>query len=219
MASYDPPPDYAALSSHLMLQKPGAPGSSLLFSASPDGENTSDQDGMPTRPHEGPYANLSPRTCPICYAANGPPSSQAASNASAPPAVPRLPGLPTIPAGPPSSDALATGNVDPSPSSSEEEPAAAAVIADPNEAHVPVRADCWGRCTYCYFCLGEALVRAQEREAEAVRTGEKSVEESEAKGWECLRCGGEVWGCEREGPVAEEEDEEDEEKKEGGAMK
>lgn len=46
--------------------------------------------------------------------------------------------------------------------------------------HLAVRASCRSECEYCYFCLGEALVRTEESE----RMGLGSV-----GGWPCLRCG------------------------------
>lgn len=42
--------------------------------------------------------------------------------------------------------------------------------------HLPYSANCPGRCTYCYWCLGMELGKAEEL----------------GEGWECLRCRGEV---------------------------
>jgi hypothetical protein len=69
------------------------------------------------------------------------------------------------------------------------------------QTHTPVIADCWAGCEYCYFCLGDALVKEDERRRAALvlLKGEDAAlggdwEGRDEKGWGCLRCGGEVWG-------------------------
>ena len=69
--------------------------------------------------------------------------------------------------------------------------------------HVPAQTDCEEECRYCYFCISEALTL----QAKTVADGEKRRQGSETqrkegqvpdrtiKGWDCLRCGGEVWSC------------------------
>lgn len=115
----------------------------------------------------GPYAGLPRSTCPICYSKATPSSSSAV-------AIPQLPAIPVLPSA-----------------------AGAAVAAppadDPNSIHIPVRADCFGRCEFCYFCLGEALVRTEEAERlGAVESGGGCGVGAMAGGWPCLRCGGSI---------------------------
>lgn len=69
----------------------------------------------------------------------------------------------------------------------------------PDEAkiHLPTRAGCKASCVYCYYCIGDALaVKAKEVE-EAERYHERKEAGGKMGGWECLRCGEEVWTCRR----------------------
>ncbi|KDE05695.1 hypothetical protein MVLG_03929 [Microbotryum lychnidis-dioicae p1A1 Lamole] len=124
--------------------------------------------GKPTRP-QGPYAFLPSTTCPICY-----------SNQNAPPT--RLPTNPTHlepgRSGGPSSTLGSYSNLGAStnPSGS----SASLINADVG-VKVPYVANCGWGCRYCYYCVVDKLVGAQEE-------GEE--------GWGCWRCGGvvtEVW--------------------------
>ena len=100
-------------------------------------------------------------TCPICF-------SKSALSPSAVP-IPQLPSIPVVPT-------AGGSGVD------------APVGDDPHAVHIPVRANCWAGCSYCYFCLGEALVRTEEAERLSAAEGRKPTTD----GWPCLRCGGSV---------------------------
>lgn len=112
----------------------------------------------------GPYAALPQSTCAICFA----------KSASSREVVP-IPQLPSIPALPPASSI----GIDSTEHS---------VGDDPHAIHIPVRANCWAGCAYCYFCLGEALVRTEEAERLGAAEGRTPL----ADGWPCLRCGGSI---------------------------
>lgn len=67
--------------------------------------------------------------------------------------------------------------------------------------HLPAKTDCEDECRYCFYCISEVLTRrAKEVEMESQRRGVgvgvgEGEGEGKVKGWECLRCGEEVWGC------------------------
>jgi len=69
--------------------------------------------------------------------------------------------------------------------------------------HLPAKTDCEDECRYCFYCISEVLTRrAKEVELESKRRGGGVEDEDDTapgrgkmKGWECLRCGEEVWGC------------------------
>jgi peroxin-2 len=66
---------------------------------------------------------------------------------------------------------------------------------DPSETevHLPTRTDCADGCVYCYYCIAQELsALAKERQG-----AEGDERERKPKGWECLRCGGEVFACDR----------------------
>jgi peroxin-2 len=147
-----------ALSDSVALLTDAPPDYKALAAAGPGKAGSA---GLSSQQHRGPYAALPRTTCPICYA----------KSASSPSAVP-IPQLPSIPALPPAG-----------------RPAADALVGDdPHAIHIPVRANCWAGCFYCYFCLGEALVRTEEAERLGAAEGRKPMTD----GWPCLRCGGSV---------------------------
>ncbi|SCZ87357.1 BZ3500_MvSof-1268-A1-R1_Chr2-2g04823 [Microbotryum saponariae] len=123
--------------------------------------------GKPSQP-QGPYAFLPSTTCPICY-----------STQNAPPT--RLPTNPTNfesdRSGGPSSILGSDSNLGASTNPS----GSASLINGDVGVKVPYVANCGWGCRYCYYCVVEKLVGAQEE-------GEE--------GWGCWRCGAvvtEVW--------------------------
>ncbi|KAJ9126452.1 hypothetical protein QFC24_002195 [Naganishia onofrii] len=80
---------------------------------------------------------------------------------------------------------------------------------DPSETeiHIPTRTDCEAGCTYCYYCIAHELSALakeaqQKRQVEAAggkesTSGSQGKEAVLPKGWECLRCSSEVFGCYR----------------------
>lgn len=68
---------------------------------------------------------------------------------------------------------------------------------DPSETeeHLPTRTDCVDGCVYCYYCIAHEL-SALAKERQRTEEGEGGAE-GKPKGWECLRCGGEVFACHR----------------------
>lgn len=174
----DPPPDYHSLSKPPTIIPDGTSSTpEPIFDADLPFEPSSSSSKALSQLPTGPYASLPLSTCPICYRNQ----THSDSLSSAPP-IPQLPSIPALVAHPPMLNELASL------------PDFAEVIEDdPNAVHVPVKADCWGECVYCYFCLGEMVVREEARERERRKSGRRE----KAKGWECLRCGGEAWGFQR----------------------
>ncbi|KAL7411106.1 Pex12 amino terminal region-domain-containing protein, partial [Mrakia frigida] len=138
----DPPPDYHSLSKPPPdVNTGGKPIFDSDSSATPEPSSSSSSNRLPL----GPYASLPLSTCPLCFSRSTPTSS---SSSNAP--IPQLPSIPALPTLPPTSNQLAA-----LPPQDED---------DPNAIHVGVKADCWNGCEYCYFCLGEVLVREEEKE-------------------------------------------------------
>ncbi len=70
---------------------------------------------------------------------------------------------------------------------------------EPDEAriHLPTRAGCNEGCVYCYYCIGDALAVKAKGVEEVERYHQLKERVEKMGGWECLRCGEEVWTCRR----------------------
>ena len=65
---------------------------------------------------------------------------------------------------------------------------------------VPAETDCWGRCRWCYYCIGAELAKHRsglDRRPRSPQLPEKLGEGTEK--WTCLRCGGGVFRAWRVG--------------------
>ncbi|KAM0756509.1 hypothetical protein T439DRAFT_308996 [Meredithblackwellia eburnea MCA 4105] len=142
-----------------------------------------------TRP-QGAFHFLSSEVCPVCYA-----------KSSAPPPPTSLPLATAGDPGDPSSSAQALASL----SSSME--TTTSTTSEDTRVKIPYVTDCGWGCRYCYYCIVEKLVVAEE-------DGEKA--------WECMRCGQEARGANREVVEyvdAAEEETDQEEKEEKDAAK
>lgn len=64
------------------------------------------------------------------------------------------------------------------------------------EIHIPTRTDCEAGCTYCYYCIAQEL-SALAKQVQQSTMGKDEKGQVKAPGWECLRCGSEVFACHR----------------------
>ncbi|KAJ9099905.1 hypothetical protein QFC21_003910 [Naganishia friedmannii] len=150
---------------------------------------------------KGRLWHLPATTCPLCYLRLRP-------------TVDHQLGLPTIPPPP-----LSVGGGDVALSAEAVDTHALAelmhnttthvneVDTSETEIHIPTRTDCEAGCTYCYYCIAHELSalakEAQQTEQVEGTGGKESANKSRGKeavspkGWECLRCSSEVFGCHR----------------------
>lgn len=145
-------------------------------SSSSETRSTSPQTNEPSsssskRPHGGKYHALPLTACPICY--------QRAIQTDKLAPIPQMPFIPALPH---------TEHLDIRPVVEEHQEEVEEEENEETAIYIPVQADCWGECTYCYYCLGDALTKAQQ-------TARQLDKERRGMGWECWRCGGEVFGC------------------------
>jgi peroxin-2 len=64
------------------------------------------------------------------------------------------------------------------------------------EIHLPTRTKCEAGCTYCYYCIAQEI-SALAKQAPPSKAGKDQQQHARAPGWECLRCGSEVFACQR----------------------
>lgn len=79
------------------------------------------------------------------------------------------------------------------PSSTEEEQQ----NEDETRIHIPTKAGCEEGCFYCSYCLSKVLVEQARLVEKQEELGRYQGEDDRVGGWKCLRCGDEVWSCER----------------------
>jgi peroxin-2 len=140
--------------------------------------------------HSGPLANLSLSTCPICYqrAMTAPVAltgSSTGSSLTLPPLHPQ--NLAGAGAG---LSGLGLGQFGNTTDSEE------------SRIFVPAQSDCWGECTWCYYCITGELLRFEQEFPRVISTelsegkqeviSEQKAMEGERRKWDCLRCGGVV---------------------------
>jgi hypothetical protein len=191
---YEPAP---LLQSQSLLQGDGGSSSPKDNLGHTFGTKTGRRKRERERP-KGPYWTLSRNTCAICHhrlrdtldAQLGLPAIQPAGEGS-------LTGI----------GRLTGETIDPEDQERHDD-------GDDNEEtriHIPAQTDCEEECRYCFYCISEALTMrakqaqtAQEERGRRKGRQDKQIVEKDGsgvsavvKGWDCLRCGGEVWSCMR----------------------
>ncbi|CED83204.1 Predicted E3 ubiquitin ligase [Phaffia rhodozyma] len=185
--------------------------------APPNSDSSLFQSSSSHRPHEGIYSKIDRRACPLCY------SRSDKTGGNGPCAPGPIPSMPLIPQLSPLAQSADSSNPSFGSTLEEEKPKEEEEEEEEDESvavHIPVRADCWAGCIYCYACLGGALLESSRSELSmAMVSGEGSSELKvrQEKGWDCLRCGGEVFGGSmvKAVPIKEEENENDTSASEG----
>jgi hypothetical protein len=172
----------------------GPSSASQARSSSPGGSRAKQEEKRGRR-RRGTYADLPGRTCAICHHR----LRDTLDGRLGLPAIGLVvdPGS-AVDADPGDSSALARLTGDEVDRDNE-------VDNEETRIHLPAKTDCEDECRYCFYCISEVLTRrAKEVEVEAKRRGRGGDDDEDqvgvpnrdkVKGWECLRCGEEVWGC------------------------
>ncbi|WVQ82355.1 hypothetical protein IAT38_004483 [Cryptococcus sp. DSM 104549] len=152
--------------------------------------------------HTGPLAHLPKATCPVCYlrVSSAPVALDSAGQGSGM-MLPAIPG----------SGEGAFGHGEASLGEEGEGGGDEDDTKEECRVYVPAETDCEGKCRWCYYCIGEELLKHREKIAKARKTGkaeegtghgkgkEEAAEEEKEEKWSCLRCGGGVSRARRVG--------------------